>query len=278
MVTDQARVVWSGSREAFMQDVELRSAYMSLNSQEYEHGQMADDQNRMISSPTTHALGRDVTHEDTICLVAKEERAVGAIKWSVLTFYARSAGGFRQALGVFAMVSLLTVVRIMNQYWFVWWLDQTMGLSQATYMAVYAMLILVQSALIGECGASLESLLPCRGVFLVDKSPILAALGLILVQGSIYASQRIHQRIVHNLLQVPMAYIQSQPTGRVLNRMAADVESLDIKIMNAIDGLVAAATSLVSSLVLVAASGNFMFIALLPFITGMAFYLQRFRV
>lgn len=75
-----------------------------------------------------------------------------------------------------------------------------------------------------------------------------------------------------------MAYIQSQPTGRVLNRMAADVESLDIKIMNAIDGLVAAATSLVSSLVLVAASGNFMFIALLPFITGMAFYLQRFRV
>ncbi|KAI6330798.1 hypothetical protein MCOR29_001742 [Pyricularia oryzae] len=253
VVTDQARVVWSGSREAFMQDVELRSAYMSLNSQEYEHGQMADDQNRMISSPTTHALGRDVTHEDTICLVAKEERAVGAIKWSVLTFYARSAGGFRQALGVFAMVSLLTVVRIMNQYWFVWWLDQTMGLSQATYMAVYAMLILVQSALI-------------------------AALGLILVQGSIYASQRIHQRIVHNLLQVPMAYIQSQPTGRVLNRMAADVESLDIKIMNAIDGLVAAATSLVSSLVLVAASGNFMFIALLPFITGMAFYLQRFRV
>ncbi|KAM7190125.1 P-loop containing nucleoside triphosphate hydrolase protein [Naviculisporaceae sp. PSN 640] len=255
VVLDDNKVIWSGDRQLFMSDQKLCAKYL-LNPQS-----TASDDSGTTSGKTDHnddashtRQSTDAAHEEAVALVEEEERAKGALKWQVLTFYTTAAGGTFQALSVLAMAILLMGARIMGQYWFVWWIDDSAGrLAQSTYMAVYLALVVAQSALI-------------------------AALGLVLVSGSIRASRAIHERIVDNMLSAPLAHFQAQPAGRILNRLSKDVESIDTNIMNAVDGLLAAGTTLLSSLVLIAATGSFMFATVIPFLIVVGYYLQRFRV
>ncbi|KAK3321892.1 spermidine/putrescine import ATP-binding protein potA [Apodospora peruviana] len=259
VVLDENKVVWSGDQAAFMADQNLCSQYLMSSEETAAAGRsdaICDDKVSSSSSPTSDVANNtseEASHEEAVCLVEDEERAKGALKWKVLSFYSTAAGGTFQALGVLGMATLLMGARVMGQYWFVWWIDDSAGLSQSTYMGVYLALVVAQSALI-------------------------AALGLVLVSGSIRAGRCIHDTIVENMLAAPLTHFQSQPTGRILNRLSADIESLDTKIMNAVDGLVAAGTTLLSSLVLIAATGSFMFATVVPFLVIVGYYLQRFRV
>ena len=47
---------------------------------------------------------------------------------------------------------------------------------------------------------------------------------LVLVYGSNTAAQRMHQRLLAHVLRLPMAFHDSTPTGRLLNRFARDTE------------------------------------------------------
>ncbi|KAM7211688.1 P-loop containing nucleoside triphosphate hydrolase protein [Rhypophila decipiens] len=251
VILDENRVVWSGDRSLLMADQTLRSKYLSGSHESAPETFSAE-------KPQTNAAANNnetssPAHEEAVSLIENEERAKGALKWKVLSFYTTAAGGPAQALSILTMASLLMLARILGQYWFVWWIDNSTGLTQSTYISVYLALTVAQSVLI-------------------------AALGLVLVTGSIRASKAIHDKIVENMLSAPLAHFQSQPTGRVLNRLARDIESIDTNIMNAVDGLVAAGTTLLSSLVLIAATGSFMFATVVPFLAIVGYYLQRFRV
>ncbi|KAM7212847.1 hypothetical protein V8F06_011745, partial [Rhypophila decipiens] len=255
VVLDENQVVWLGDREAFMANQSLGSKYLpGAHASDRVPGDRIKFEKSQIHDPANNSNGAtSAVHEEAVGLVEDEERAKGALKWKVLAFYTTAAGGTFQALSVLTMAALLMGARIMGQYWFVWWIDDSAGLAQSTYLGVYLALVVAQSTLI-------------------------AALGLVLVSGSNRASRAVHDRIVENLLSAPLAYFQSQPTGRILNRLGRDIGSVDSSIMNAVDGLVAAGTTLLSSLVLIAATGSFMFATVVPFLVVVGHYLQRFRV
>lgn len=71
---------------------------------------------------------------------------------------------------------------------------------------------------------------------------------------------------MQNLLLAPFTFFQSQPIGRVLNRLSADVEAVDENVMNALDGLLMAATNLMSSLVIIVSAAPLAILVMIPYL------------
>lgn len=92
------------------------------------------------------------------------------------------------------------------------------------------------------------------------------------------ASKGIHATIIDNLLSAPISYFQRQPTGRILNRLSSDIESLDTGIINAADAAFGSLTNLLSSLFLILLSSPIIVIAMVPYILITGYYQSRFRV
>ncbi|XHG05673.1 hypothetical protein AWENTII_008891 [Aspergillus wentii] len=190
--------------------------------------------------------------QDAACLIQAEEKASGDERIRLIKYYGEQIGGRKQCALIAVTVILLTVCRAISNYWFVWWAEDRLQLASNMYLAVYLGLIAVQALITG-------------------------ILGLILVRGSVRASHHIHDGILQNLLAAPYSFFQAQPVGRIVNRLSADVESIDAHIMNGIDGLLMAGTTLVASLALVVTAAPYSVIAMLPYVF-ITFWIQnRFR-
>lgn len=85
-----------------------------------------------------------------IDLVEEEERATGAVKFGVINFYIRAAGGVLQIASIFLLVAVLTASKVMAGYWFVWWISDGLGLRQGQYLGGYLGLTLAQSVIVCE--------------------------------------------------------------------------------------------------------------------------------
>lgn len=80
----------------------------------------------------------------------------------------------------------------------------------------------------------------------------LAAMVLIasLLYGSFTASIAYHRSSLNSLLLAPMGFFDSQPIGRILNRMSQDIDSIDQQIWMSNYMMVLCLTYIISSMVL----------------------------
>lgn len=53
----------------------------------------------------------------------------------------------------------------------------------------------------------------------------------IAVWGSYIASKKMHARLLGHVLILPMAFFDSQPLGRLLNRFTKDTEAVDVELL-----------------------------------------------
>lgn len=92
------------------------------------------------------------------------------------------------------------------------------------------------------------------------------------------AARQVHKVIVENLMAAPLSFFQQNPTGRILNRLSRDVGAMDTDLMNAVDGLLVAGTTLFASVSIVTSSGVYLIAAVIPFLVVVGWCLQRYRV
>ncbi len=72
----------------------------------------------------------------------------------------------------------------------------------------------------------------------------------IAVWGSYIASKKMHESLLSHVLILPMAFFDSQPLGRLLNRFTKDTEAVDVELLK----LVSDETALLCSIVVSAGS------------------------
>ncbi|XWW96772.1 hypothetical protein V2A60_004752 [Cordyceps javanica] len=252
IVVDSSKIHWSGSRsDFFLQD--WVSDYMRHENEDHEPSETAPAAKPTPLQPTVEESPASADDSPLDSFWQEEERARGAVRLSVFDFYIRQSGGAGYALAVALMTCLLTAAKVVSQYWFVWWIADTFGLAQGQYMGIFLGLTLLQGL-------------------------VTAAVGVTLVGSSLRAARRVHERILGNLVGAPLWFFQQNPTGRILNRMSRDLDSMDSRLMNAIDGLLAAGTTMLASVAIVASSGVYLFAAVVPFLLIVGWCLQRFRV
>lgn len=243
IVVDNNKTRWSGPKDSFFAQ-DWTSDYIRHENENSETPKAAP-------KPTTEVAASDDTPLDSFW--QEEERARVAVDFSVIKFYIRSSGGTAYAFAVALMTCILTAAKVVSQYWFVWWIADSFALSQELYMGIFLSLTLLQGF-------------------------VTAAVGVTLVGSSLRAARHVHEKILSNLIGAPLWFFQQNPTGRILNRLSRDLDSMDSRLMNAIDGLLAAGTTMLASVAIVASSGVYLFGAIIPFLLIVGWCLQRFRV
>ncbi|KAJ3238679.1 Multidrug resistance-associated protein 1 [Chytriomyces hyalinus] len=150
--------------------------------------------------------------EKSAGLIAEEDRQTGAVASKFFLNYFKAGGYLPFVLFLFfgAMYGLFNF--FMNLWLSYWSYDTTMGqtrfgLRPKDYIIVYA----------GICAVNFAC------------APLLTACA----QYSSYAAaKKYHSGALDGLLAAPMSFFESQPIGRILNRLTKDIEALDMMLWN----------------------------------------------
>jgi len=85
-----------------------------------------------------------------------------------------------------------------------------------------------------------------------------------LALGGIFASTLIHNRLLVNVLRLPMAFFDTTPSGRILNRFSKDIYTVDELIPRSISFFVSMFFSVLSTIFVISFATPFFMIVILP--------------
>ncbi|KAK0756023.1 hypothetical protein N5P37_011396 [Trichoderma harzianum] len=258
VVIEDKKIAWAGTSSEFAATTELCEKYLQSADTADSDSDFSDESEENLSTDdkappevTVTSVGESSSTDEDV--FEEEERAEGTVSFAALKFYAACAGGLLDVIAIGALVCLLTGAKTMSSYWFVWWIDDAFHLQGSQYLGAFIGLT-------------------------VSPGFIAALLGIVLVFSSLRASDTIHSTIVDNVLSAPIAYFSRQPVGRILNRFTHDVMSMDVFIMNSVDGIIAAGSALIAAIALVAAAAPITLAAAIPSVMIAGWYQLQFAV
>jgi len=225
----------------------MRSSLQLRSSQE---GASADKSSQIASSKENLSNSSAMTESNTKngAIMTKEEREHGISTLGTWLLWFKYAGGI-----LFVVVQVILMACDRGSYVAIdWWLSQwttasdqgievfgrefpsqTEGRSaQFQYLAVYAVLVVFMF------------------VFLVSRSQWA-------VFGGIRACERVFATMTRRVLHAPMAYFDTTPLGRIINRFTYDVEQVDITLSQFMSIFIIASSWLVA--------GQAVMIAVVPY-------------
>jgi hypothetical protein len=80
----------------------------------------------------------------------EEERAMGRVHSDVYLQYFQDAGGKKFLVLLLVVFAASLAIRVITNYWFVWWLNDTFRLRSNIYMAGYVALTLIEAVSLGR--------------------------------------------------------------------------------------------------------------------------------
>ncbi|CAI5534049.1 unnamed protein product [Closterium sp. Naga37s-1] len=187
-------------------------------------------------------------------LVEEEGRAEGGVAAGVYWEYLRAWGGragWLMPVAVLAVFGVSQSLKVASDAWLAVWTAKTsQGSSSAPFFLVrllpcccFCLTPLLHSFL--SCDASHRlcvssttfSPLPPRSSHQLVYSLATLATGLLsslrgvlLALGCLTAARSLHSRLLARVLRLPMAFFDSQPSGRLLNRFTRDMEQMDLQL------------------------------------------------
>ncbi|KAJ3322956.1 hypothetical protein HDV06_002615 [Boothiomyces sp. JEL0866] len=216
VVLDSGRVREQGSFKELMTSNGMLSEMMQNYALDHE------DENK---KETNQKKDVEEKKEEKAEIIVAEDQERGVINYAVYFHYFKNAGGLKYINAVAVTGVLSAVSQAINNLWLAWWTSNKFNLDQSSYMWIY-------------------------GALGVGQFMTLIVLISTLIIGSYVACKVYHKKALTSLLRAPMGFFDSQPVGRILNRMSKDIESMDQEIWIMIYLVVLSITSLASSIAL----------------------------
>uniref|UniRef100_A0A914WXI5 ABC-type glutathione-S-conjugate transporter n=1 Tax=Plectus sambesii TaxID=2011161 RepID=A0A914WXI5_9BILA len=179
-------------------------------------------------------------------LIEEEEVETGSVEWGVYGMYARAAG--------LATVTgyLLSIIvggggfEVASSFWLADWSTDSTLQRNATHstgerLAIYGALGMSQALFVGI-------------------STFFVAIG------SYTASKRMHGALVHNLMRCPMAFFDTTPLGRIINRISKDMDKADDHLPQGLSYCIAVSNDVIVSLIIIGVSTPVMVVGIIPII------------
>ncbi|CAG2200815.1 CRY [Mytilus edulis] len=142
-------------------------------------------------------------------LIQAEGVETGKVKLNVFMAYLRSVGLLLSMLIIFFYI-LYNAASIYSNIWLAEWSNDNTTLVNGTYDTDQRDLRLGIYGLIGII----------QGIFIVISS-------IMLYVGNVMAGQRLHAGMLQNTMKVPIAFYDTTPLGRIMNRFSKDIDVLD---------------------------------------------------
>ncbi|KAJ4958376.1 hypothetical protein NE237_025487 [Protea cynaroides] len=154
-----------------------------------------------------HNLSLETT-ENGERLVQDEEREKGSIRKEVYWSYLTAVKGGALVPIIILAQSLFQVLQIGSNYWMAWAFPPTTGAETVVGLNIIFCVYIILSA-----GSALCVLV---------RAMLLTMAGLL-------TSQKLFMEMLHSVFRAPMAFFDSTPTGRILNRASTDQSVLDLE-------------------------------------------------
>uniref|UniRef100_A0A8C3KKR0 Canalicular multispecific organic anion transporter 1 n=1 Tax=Calidris pygmaea TaxID=425635 RepID=A0A8C3KKR0_9CHAR len=179
------------------------------------------------------------------------------VKFSMYLRYLRAVGlwySFWVAMGYVAQY----VAFVGTNLWLSAWTDDAQHYLNQTYPVEQRDL---RIGVFGALGVS-------QALFLLFAT-ILSA------QGAVRASRVMHQQLLSNILRVPMSFFDTTPTGRIVNRFAKDIFTIDETIPMSFRSWLSCFMAIISTLLMICLATPFFALVIIPL---SIFYYFRFYV
>ncbi|KAG0057832.1 Multidrug resistance-associated protein 1 [Gryganskiella cystojenkinii] len=156
---------------------------------------------------------KDVKKDTKAELIAAERMKEGGVGFGVLLVYAKAAS-YGNVIMIFLLFVLAQSCLVSTSLWLKYWIKWTKESEGdeppplRLFLGVYAALTLAY----------------------VLTYVVVMWLGLVVAR--IQASERIHLQLLEKVLRLPMAFFDTTPLGRIINRFSSDIFAVDIRIPN----------------------------------------------
>ncbi|NXM44473.1 MRP2 protein, partial [Gymnorhina tibicen] len=96
-------------------------------------------------------------------------------------------------------------------------------------------------------------------------------------QGAMRASRVMHQQLLSNILRVPMSFFDTTPTGRIVNRFAKDIFTVDETIPMSFRSWLSCLMAIISTLIVICLATPFFAVVIVP-LSVFYYFVLRFYV
>ncbi|KAJ4489677.1 ABC transporter [Lentinula edodes] len=183
-------------------------------------------------------------------LMQSEDRNIGSVDIKVYIEFLEAGGlGYTFPLFVVA-VCFFQGSSVLSPYWLVFWEDEKFNISRGAYMGIYAVLGFAQAF----------------GLF---------SMGAVFALFTFNASQVMHRRALRQVVHAPIAFFDTTPLGRIMNRFSKDIDTLDNVLGEALRQFLGTAVQVIGSIVLVSIILPWFLIAIV-FILLLYYYIAIF--
>uniref|UniRef100_A0A671YF42 ATP-binding cassette, sub-family C (CFTR/MRP), member 2 n=1 Tax=Sparus aurata TaxID=8175 RepID=A0A671YF42_SPAAU len=192
-------------------------------------------------------------------LIEKETMETGQVKFSVYLQYLR-AMGWGYSVMVFVVYFIQNIAFIGQNLWLSDWTNDAVVYYNMTYPNWK------RDTRVGVFGV----LGVAQGLFVFLGT-------LLLANASVNASGILHSRLLRNILRVPMVFFDTTPIGRVVNRFAKDIFTVDEAIPQSFRSWILCLLGVLGTLFVICLATPFFTILIVP-LAVVYYFVQRFYV
>ncbi|KAG0207958.1 hypothetical protein BGX28_000971 [Mortierella sp. GBA30] len=194
-----------------------------------------------------HRRSLEAKAEATQKLVTEEERESGAVKSNVYAGYLKSSGWHLWAI-TFGLFFLQQLANVIGNQWMSWWSEDEFQLTTREYIGAYIGFALAQLVLVFAAAMMLS--------FTITKT-----------------ANNMHDAAFKSVLYSPLAFFDTNPLGRVINRFSRDVDTLDNVLWSTLYEFTFTVVTLLGTLILIIVVFPWLVLAIVP-ILGLYYMLS----
>ncbi|KAI5626621.1 multidrug resistance-associated protein 7 isoform X1, partial [Silurus asotus] len=230
--------------------------------------------------------------EEGLCTMGEEQKQMGTLAWTVYKSYWMAVG---RCLAVSVLLSLLFMqgAKNVSDWWLSYWISNSKvngsELVSLTPSRLSALVLLSADSLLyvriknrtlniapfGNTSSELKFYMTVYGSLAAANTVFTAARAFLFAYGAIHAATVIHRRLLDNVLKATVAFFDTTPLGRILNRFSSDIYSVDDSLPFVLNILLANVFSLLGMLVVMSYGLPWVLLPLVPL--GVLYYqTQRF--
>ncbi|KAI6706349.1 hypothetical protein NL676_009311 [Syzygium grande] len=202
-----------------------------------------------------HDLSLEISEKEER-LVKDEEREKGSIGKEVYWSYLTTVKG-RVLIPITLLAqSSFQILQVASNYWMAWVFPPTSDAEP-----VYKMDIILLIYLLLAVGSSLCILLR----------------GMVLAVAGLWTAQTLFTKMLHSVMQAPMAFFNSTPTGRILNRASTDQSALDLDIAGTLGWCAFSIIQLLGTIAVMSQVAWEVFVIFIP-VTAICIWYQQYYI